>query len=98
MMRTTPELAHLLQASTGSLPAGPLPALHPSWVGRTSVGISHHTTGRTFGSPRYDLACNRPMHDRSSMESGFEPRTLRPQDLHLTIRPPRPGKWKHKIK
>ncbi|GBL53922.1 hypothetical protein AVEN_71880-1, partial [Araneus ventricosus] len=40
MTRTTPELTPPLQASgSGSLPAGPLPALHPSWVGRASVDI-----------------------------------------------------------
>ncbi|GBN56745.1 hypothetical protein AVEN_273581-1 [Araneus ventricosus] len=37
--------------------------------------LPHHTTGRAFGSLRYDLACSRPIHDGSSMESGFEPRT-----------------------
>ncbi|GBM99453.1 hypothetical protein AVEN_133474-1 [Araneus ventricosus] len=32
----------------GGLPTGPLPALHPFWVGRAIVGIFlHHTSGRT---------------------------------------------------
>ncbi|GBO05487.1 hypothetical protein AVEN_57977-1 [Araneus ventricosus] len=38
----------------------------------------------------YDLACNRPIHCGSSVESGFEPGTLRPQSRDLTTRPPRP--------
>ncbi|GBN39986.1 hypothetical protein AVEN_73269-1, partial [Araneus ventricosus] len=38
----------------------------------------------------YDLTCNRPTHGGSSVESGFEPGTLRPQSWDLTTRPPRP--------
>ncbi|GBM89774.1 hypothetical protein AVEN_196283-1 [Araneus ventricosus] len=39
--------------------------------------------------------CFRPIHGGSSVESGFEPGTLRPQSRDLTTRPPRPyNDWK----
>ncbi|GBM70196.1 hypothetical protein AVEN_20500-1 [Araneus ventricosus] len=38
----------------------------------------------------YDLMCNRPIHGGSSVESGFEPGTLRPQSRDLTTRTQRP--------
>ncbi|GBM50046.1 hypothetical protein AVEN_172927-1 [Araneus ventricosus] len=38
----------------------------------------------------YDLECSRPIHGGSSVESGFEPGTLRPQSRDLTSRPPQP--------
>ncbi|GBM57779.1 hypothetical protein AVEN_90949-1 [Araneus ventricosus] len=67
----------------GSLPAGPLLALHPSWVGRACVGIftPHKRLATT-----YDLACNRPIHGGSSVESDFKPETFRPQSRDLTTR------------
>ncbi|GBM71923.1 hypothetical protein AVEN_102951-1 [Araneus ventricosus] len=39
----------------------------------------------------YDSACNRPKHDGSSVESGFQPGTLRLRSRDLTTRPPRPS-------
>ncbi|GBM88275.1 hypothetical protein AVEN_179761-1 [Araneus ventricosus] len=61
----------------GALPAGPLPALHSSWVGRASVGI--FTT--------LDLTCIRP-NTRWTF-SGIRFRTwtspdLRPRTYHYT--------------
>ncbi|GBM22441.1 hypothetical protein AVEN_221506-1 [Araneus ventricosus] len=40
-------------------------------------------------SPTYDLTCNRPVYDGSSVESGLEPGTLRPQSRDLATRAPR---------
>ncbi|GBM36261.1 hypothetical protein AVEN_71966-1 [Araneus ventricosus] len=40
--------------------------------------------------PTCDLACNGPIHDGSSVESGFEPGTLWSRRRHLTTKPPRP--------
>ncbi|GBN04576.1 hypothetical protein AVEN_134600-1 [Araneus ventricosus] len=71
----------------GALPAGPLPALHPSWVGRASVSIF-----APHQQEDVDLACNSPIHDGSSVESGFEFGTLRPQSRDLTTKPPWPPK------
>ncbi|GBN08304.1 hypothetical protein AVEN_90466-1 [Araneus ventricosus] len=51
-------------------------------------------TGRRL-TTTYDLTCNRPIHGGSSVESGFEPGTLRLQSRDLTTRPPWPlTKWK----
>ncbi|GBM07264.1 hypothetical protein AVEN_187831-1 [Araneus ventricosus] len=44
----------------------------------------------------YEIMCNRPQHGGSSVESGFEPGTLRPQSRDLTTRPPRPPSKKGK--
>ncbi|GBM10950.1 hypothetical protein AVEN_171435-1, partial [Araneus ventricosus] len=38
--------------------------------------------------PTFDLACNGPIHDGASLESGFEPLTLRDRGRHITTRPP----------
>ncbi|GBN30450.1 hypothetical protein AVEN_255441-1 [Araneus ventricosus] len=38
----------------------------------------------------YDLTRNIPIYGGSSVESGFEPGTVRPQSRDLTTRPPRP--------
>ncbi|GBO33244.1 hypothetical protein AVEN_258333-1 [Araneus ventricosus] len=38
----------------------------------------------------YDLPRNRPIHGGSSVESGFEPGTFRPQSPDLATMPPRP--------
>ncbi|GBM97404.1 hypothetical protein AVEN_260337-1 [Araneus ventricosus] len=40
--------------------------------------------------PRYDLECNGTIHGVSSVESGFEPRSLQPLSRDLTTKPPRP--------
>ncbi|GBN46965.1 hypothetical protein AVEN_52231-1 [Araneus ventricosus] len=40
----------------GGLPTGPLPTLHPFWVGRASVGIFTPRQGRTF-DPRRQIKC-----------------------------------------
>ncbi|GBM05225.1 hypothetical protein AVEN_181614-1 [Araneus ventricosus] len=44
----------------GALPAGPLLALHPFWVGRASVGIFAPHQREDVWPSTYDLACNRP--------------------------------------
>ncbi|GBL71520.1 hypothetical protein AVEN_248987-1 [Araneus ventricosus] len=44
----------------GALPAGPLPDLHPFWVGRASVGIFAPHQRQEVWPPTYDLACNMP--------------------------------------
>ncbi|GBN57140.1 hypothetical protein AVEN_187254-1 [Araneus ventricosus] len=41
-------------------------------------------------SPTYDFRVTGPTHDGSSVESGFEPGTLRHLSRDLTTRPPRP--------
>ncbi|GBM09704.1 hypothetical protein AVEN_186409-1 [Araneus ventricosus] len=53
MTKMTPKLLH-------SLPAGPLPALRPSWVGRASVGIFAPRRRGDVSTPAYNLTCNRP--------------------------------------
>ncbi|GBM72521.1 hypothetical protein AVEN_45592-1 [Araneus ventricosus] len=64
MTRTTPELEHpspnFRSWWSGSLPAGPLLALHPFWVGRASVGIFAPYQREDVWPPTYDLTCNRP--------------------------------------
>ncbi|GBN25021.1 hypothetical protein AVEN_183064-1, partial [Araneus ventricosus] len=42
----------------GALPAGPLPALHPFWVGRASVGIFAPHQREDVWSPTCDLTCS----------------------------------------
>ncbi|GBM74467.1 hypothetical protein AVEN_69470-1 [Araneus ventricosus] len=60
----------------GGLPTGPLPALHPFWVGRASVGIFCATPAGGRLTSTYDLACNRP-HTRRIF-SGIGLRTWNP--------------------
>ncbi|GBM86362.1 hypothetical protein AVEN_64240-1 [Araneus ventricosus] len=55
--------------ASGALPAGPLPALHPFWIGRASVGIFAPTGGRL--TTTYDLMCNRPQKRRIFGGIGF---------------------------
>ncbi|GBO15653.1 hypothetical protein AVEN_17435-1 [Araneus ventricosus] len=43
------------------LPAGPLLALHPSWVGRASVGIFAPHQREDVRIPTYDLAATSPI-------------------------------------
>ncbi|GBN71627.1 hypothetical protein AVEN_250405-1 [Araneus ventricosus] len=61
----------------GALPAGPLPALHP-FCARASVGIFAPHQREDIWSLRIG----------SSVESGFEPATLRSRGRDLTTRPP----------
>ncbi|GBM18160.1 hypothetical protein AVEN_151705-1 [Araneus ventricosus] len=58
MTRTTPELGHPIPNLSCSLPAGPLPALHPSWVGRASVDIFCTTPAE--GRKAHDLTYTWP--------------------------------------
>ncbi|GBN83948.1 hypothetical protein AVEN_246276-1 [Araneus ventricosus] len=50
----------------------------------------HHANGREFGPLSMISDATDPIHDESSVESGFEPGTLRSQCRDLTTRPPRP--------
>ncbi|GBL72755.1 hypothetical protein AVEN_127979-1 [Araneus ventricosus] len=50
----------------------------------------HHTSGRTFDSLRMIQRAKGPIHDESSVESGFEPGTLRLRVRYLITRPSRP--------
>ncbi|GBM90481.1 hypothetical protein AVEN_51883-1, partial [Araneus ventricosus] len=63
----------------GGLPTGPLPALHPFWVGRASVGIFIQYQREGVWPPTNDLACSRPNIRRIFSGIWFEPGTLRPQ-------------------
>ncbi|GBN08988.1 hypothetical protein AVEN_215965-1 [Araneus ventricosus] len=60
----------------GGLPTGPLPDLHPFWVGRASVGIFYATPTGGRLTTTYDLTCNRP-HTRRIF-SGIGSRTWNP--------------------
>ncbi|GBN74560.1 hypothetical protein AVEN_136110-1 [Araneus ventricosus] len=75
--------------AAGALPAGPLPALHPFWVGWASVGIFAPQQLEGIWPLLMGWRAARPTHDGPSMKSGFESRTLRLQSRHLTTRPPR---------
>ncbi|GBN64492.1 hypothetical protein AVEN_218258-1 [Araneus ventricosus] len=79
----------------GGLPTGPLPALHPFWVGRASVGIFTPHQREDVLPPVGDMIMTTydygPIHGGSSVESGFEPGTLRSQSRDLTTRQSRPG-------
>ncbi|GBM28117.1 hypothetical protein AVEN_176605-1 [Araneus ventricosus] len=74
----------------GGLPTGPLPALHPFWVGRASVGIFTPHQREDVWSLRTIQRATGPMRGGSSEQSGLEPGTLRPQSRDLTTTPPRP--------
>ncbi|GBL92796.1 hypothetical protein AVEN_4507-1 [Araneus ventricosus] len=52
--------------------------------------LLRHTRGRTFCSLRMIYRATGPIHDGSSVESGFEPRSLRLRGRHLNTKPPRP--------
>ncbi|GBM69839.1 hypothetical protein AVEN_198544-1 [Araneus ventricosus] len=65
--------------------AGPLPALHPSWVGRVSVSTFTPHQREDVWPPKYDVAC--PIRGGYSGKSGVEPGTLRTQSRELTTRP-----------
>ncbi|GBL91856.1 hypothetical protein AVEN_172776-1 [Araneus ventricosus] len=60
----------------GGLPTGPLPALHPFWVGRASVGIFDATPMGGRLATTYDFACNGPHTQR--IFSGIGSRTWNP--------------------
>ncbi|GBM01250.1 hypothetical protein AVEN_170309-1 [Araneus ventricosus] len=69
----------------GALPAGPLPALHPFWVGRASVGIFAPHQREDVLPLTYDLTCIRPNTRRISSGIGFRGwnhPTLRPTHYH----------------
>ncbi|GBN75100.1 hypothetical protein AVEN_142814-1 [Araneus ventricosus] len=58
MTKTTPELE--LPSPNFRTTPGPLPALHPFWVGRASEGIYAPHQQEDIWSSTYDLTCNRP--------------------------------------
>ncbi|GBL85488.1 hypothetical protein AVEN_34655-1 [Araneus ventricosus] len=69
----------------GGLPTGPLPALHPFWVGRASVGIFYATPAGGRLTTTYDLACNRPYTRRIFSGIGFRtwsPPAPKPRPYH----------------
>ncbi|GBN56985.1 hypothetical protein AVEN_68470-1 [Araneus ventricosus] len=74
----------------GGLPTSPLPALHPFWVGRASVGIFTPYQRESIWPLLMNWCSTGPTHGGSTVDSGFEPGTLRPQSRDLTTRPPRP--------
>ncbi|GBO03074.1 hypothetical protein AVEN_255494-1 [Araneus ventricosus] len=55
----------------GGLPTGPLPALHPFWVGRASVGIFAPHQRKDLSPPTYDLPLNMPNTRRIFSGIGF---------------------------
>ncbi|GBO11213.1 hypothetical protein AVEN_63032-1 [Araneus ventricosus] len=78
----------------GGLPTGPLPALHPFWVGRASVGIFAPHQREDNWPLRMIYRATGPIRGGSSVELGLEAGTLRPQSRDLTTRPPRSRKEK----
>ncbi|GBM34476.1 hypothetical protein AVEN_106715-1 [Araneus ventricosus] len=58
------------------------------WAGSGWV-VLHHTSGGTFGPDRLKVH-QTLLHGGSSVESGFEPGTFRPQGRDLTTWPLRP--------
>ncbi|GBM71729.1 hypothetical protein AVEN_137503-1 [Araneus ventricosus] len=52
--------------------------------------LPYHTNGWACGPLRMIERATVPINYGSSVESGFEPGTLRPQGRYLTTRPPRP--------
>ncbi|GBL57049.1 hypothetical protein AVEN_49044-1, partial [Araneus ventricosus] len=55
---------------------------HLSWY--TLSKLPYHTSGKTFGPLHMILRATGPIHYGSSVESGFEPGTLRPRNRDLT--------------
>ncbi|GBN27149.1 hypothetical protein AVEN_156640-1 [Araneus ventricosus] len=66
-------------------PAGPLLSLHPSCVGQASVGI--FAPHQREDSLRMIYLPSARTHEVSSVESAFEPETLRLRGRHRTTRP-----------
>ncbi|GBM19938.1 hypothetical protein AVEN_164886-1 [Araneus ventricosus] len=69
----------------GGLPTGPLPALHPFWVGRASVGIFYATPTGGRLATTYDLTCHRPNTRRIFSGIGFRawnPPAPKPRPYH----------------
>ncbi|GBM08664.1 hypothetical protein AVEN_52751-1 [Araneus ventricosus] len=54
----------------GTLPSGPLPALHPFWVGRASVGIFAPRQREDVCLPTNDLTCNRHTYTMDHQRNG----------------------------
>ncbi|GBM87969.1 hypothetical protein AVEN_91923-1, partial [Araneus ventricosus] len=90
-----PNKSRLPHAGGGdSLAAGPLPALHPSWVGLASVGIFAPHQREDVWPLRLISSATDPKHGSSSVEPGFRPETLRPRGWDFTASPPRPHLFK----
>ncbi|GBO31877.1 hypothetical protein AVEN_189161-1 [Araneus ventricosus] len=67
-------------------------ALSPPYIRRVQAGpvwvFLHHIEERTFGPLHMGWRATDPIHDGPSVESGFEPGTLRHQGQDLNTRPP----------
>ncbi|GBO12319.1 hypothetical protein AVEN_266566-1 [Araneus ventricosus] len=62
-------------AGGAALSNWPSHGFHPSWVGRTSVGIFAPHQREDVWRPTYDVAG--PIHNEFLVESSFEPGTFR---------------------